>query len=882
MAEYLHPGVYTEEKSSGVKPIEGVGTSTAAFIGVTAKGVPNKATFITSWSQFVRNFGYLIPGSYLPYAVQQFYANGGKRCYVVRVLSDASSAAASFDLRSQETNSPARTTLRLKAKGNGAWGNGLAVLVQDGSGSATREFKLVVLLDGEIVEVFDNLSMDPAADNYVETEVNDASDYIQVEDLHPGTELANGQPVYATSFSTAALADPVPFVAGDNITIEGSAGSTPPPVDLGALPAPVHPADVVAALNAQWAAFNVSASLSTAADGGTVGRLRVRANAAGYDQYFILSGTATGGGRPLSGMAGFAQGRGAALGATVKSAVGTTFNTGGGNNVLQVSVGGDALPPINLTANAAAPIDTLVGEIDTAFRANANGLLAVRREGDRIVISTTNLGNANNTLAVSGTGAAALNFRQLDGTAIPGGGIPGFGRSEPAFIQSDEGDDGKFTIEEGANFALTVNNGALGADSPAITINFATGADFPNLQQVTAAQLAAKINATAPAGTVSASVVGRSVVIRQTRKGNAYKLTLTDGLKSPNIRLKFEAQTQQGFADGDPASPHFRPGMNFIAGENTPWPLANGTDGSPVSNFDLIGTADKKTGLHALDDVRDVNFITIPGASDPGVIGDAVGYCSIRQDCFFIADAPGKRDKTTPVTGPAHAQDFLRNKIKNKTSYGALYYPWLEIPDPVGAGRNPRRFVPPSGFVAGLYARIDNTRGVWKAPAGTEANLIGPIGLEYSTTDSEQDILNPIGVNCVRDFPASGIVVWGSRTLATQSDPEYRYIPVRRYTIYLRVSIYNGTQWAVFEPNDAPLWAALKANIEDFLMGEFRKGALAGATPEDAFDVKCDADLNPPSEVNAGRVNMEVRFAPLKPAEFVIIRISQKTQRPQG
>jgi phage tail sheath protein FI len=264
------------------------------------------------------------------------------------------------------------------------------------------------------------------------------------------------------------------------------------------------------------------------------------------------------------------------------------------------------------------------------------------------------------------------------------------------------------------------------------------------------------------------------------------------------------------------------------------------------------------------------------------VIGDAAGYCSTRQDCFFIGDSPGKRDKTTPVTDPAHAQDFLRNKIKNKTSYGALYYPWLEIPDPVGAGKNPRRFVPPSGFVAGLYARIDNTRGVWKAPAGTEANLIGPIGLEYSVTDAEQDILNPIGVNCVREFPASGIVVWGARTLATQSDPEYRYIPVRRYTLYLRQSIYLGTQWAVFEPNDAPLWAALKANIDDFLMGEFRKGALAGATPDEAFDVKCDADLNPPSEVNAGRVNMEVRFAPLKPAEFVIIRISQKTQLPQG
>jgi phage tail sheath protein FI len=876
MAEYLHPGVYTEEKSSGVKPIEGVGTSTAGFIGVTAKGVPNKATFITSWSQFVRNFGYLIPGSYLPYAVQQFYANGGKRCYIVRVLSDASSAAASFDLRSRETTLPARKALGVKAKGNGAWGNGLTLLVQDGSSNPTAEFKLVVLLDGEIVEVFDNLSMDPASDGYVETEINDASDYIEVEDLHPATELTpDGQPVYATSFSNTALLTVVPFAATDKIAIEGPDGSTKE-VDLGALTTP-SPADVVTALNTAWAAFNVSASLSTAADVGAVGRLRVRANAAGYDQYFKLSGTATGVGRPLEGM-GFAQGKGASLGATVKSAVRTTFDLSAANSKLTVSVRGEPLPDIDLTGTATEFIDNVISKIDTAFRATAvNGLVKVQREGDRIVISTTNLGDADNLLAVSGSAVGALGLVRLDGTAIPAAGIPGFGRSEPAFIQSD---DGPFTIEEGANFTLTANNGVLGGDVPK-TINFTTGAAFKNLQQVTPKELAAEINSVA-GSIVTAEVVGNAVVVRQKRKGNYYTLTLTDGLKSPNIKLKFDAQTQRGFAEGDTASPYFRPGANFVAGENTAWPLAGGTDGSPVSNFDLIGTGDKKTGLHALDDVRDVNFIAIPGATDPGVIGDAVGYCSIRQDCFFIADSPGKDAKTTPVTDPAHVRDFLRNKIKNKTSYGALYYPWLEIPDPVGAGRNPRRFVPPSGFVAGLYARIDTTRGVWKAPAGTEANLIGPIGLEYSTTDSEQDILNPIGVNCLRDFPASGIVVWGARTLATQSDPEYRYIPVRRYTLYLRVSIYNGTQWAVFEPNDAPLWAALKANIDDFLMGEFRKGALAGATPEEAFDVKCDADLNPPSEVNAGRVNMEVRFAPLKPAEFVIIRISQKTLRPQG
>jgi len=874
MAEYLHPGVYTEEKSSGVKPIEGAGTSTAGFIGITAKGVPNKATFVTSWAQFVRHFGYLIPGSYLPYAVQQFFANGGKRCYIVRVLSAVSSAASSVSLSTRESTPPsARLALKVKAKGNGAWGDALSILVQDGSSNPQAEFKLVVLLAGEPVEVFDNLSMDPAADNYVETEVNSGSDYIQVEDLHPATELANGQAVHATAFSNAALAASPGFVAGDVVTITAQNGLT----NTVALDAFTTPAAVVDGLNAAWGQFNVTASLTTAADGGTVGRLKVRHNVAGYDQYFSLAGTATAGAKPLVGMADFFQGKGPAIGATVKSAVAANFNTSAGGT-LTLTVNTDVVT-VNLTAGPSVAISQIFDELSSAFAlTSAGGLLAVRTEGNRIVISTTNRGSANNTLQVGGAAAAALGFRQLNGDAIPAAGVPGLGRSEAAFIQSD---DGPFTIEEGANFTLTVNNGALGAPATTAAINFTTGTDFPNLQKVTAAQLAAKINSTV-AGAVTASVVGGAVVVRQSRKGNYYMLTFNDGLKSPNIKLGFDAQVQRGYADGDAASPYFRPAQNFVGGANEPVPLTGGTDGSPVSNFDLIGTADKKTGLHALDDVRDVNFIAIPGATDPGVIGDAVGYCSIRQDCFYIADAPGKRDKLTPVTEPAQASDFLRNKIKNKASYGALYYPWLEIPDPVGAGRNPRRFVPPSGFIAGLYARTDTLRGVWKAPAGTEANLIGPIGLEYSTTDNEQDILNPIGVNCIRDFPASGIVVWGARTLATQSDPEYRYIPVRRYTLYLRVSIYNGTQWAVFEPNDAPLWAALKANIEDFMMGEFRKGALAGATPEEAFEVQCDADLNPPSEVNAGRVNMELRFAPLKPAEFVIIRISQKTQRPQG
>lgn len=880
MAEYLHPGVYVEEKSSGVRPIEGVSTSTAAFVGATAKGVPNVATFITSWRAFVTRFGDVSrDGPYLPYAVEQFFSNGGKRCYIVRALSDASAQLAEIDLPSRELAGAARATLRVSAKGKGAWGNSVAIVVEDGTVNPTREFRLVVLNEGVPVEVFDDLSMDPDSDSYVETAINDASDYIEVRDLHAATPLANGEPIFATVVSTGALGSPVVFAAGDTLTLAVPGGQAILAIDLAALTAPVSPAMVADAVNNAWGAFNLTAFITDAGDGAGAGRLRVRHNVAGYENYFTVGGGATGAGRPLAGMAGFAQGQGDAIGGTVRSNAAATFNIPAGPaNVLSITVRGDTLPDIPLTSGAAVPIDTLVSELQAAFAGAAvRGLLRVRRDGDRIVISSSNRGAADSRILVAGGAAAAFNFRRLDG-AVQGAGVDGMGRNEPAFVQSDVG---PFTIEEGANLSIAVNNGVAGAMLAPIVVNFTTGAAFPNLQQVSAAQLRDAITAAA-AGQVVATVENERVVVRQSRRGNYYGIAVTDGLLSPNVRIKFGTQPEAGFADGDFASPYFRPGFNVVAGDNEARPLEGGGDGSPVSNFDLIGTADRKTGLHALDDITEIGFVAIPGATDPAVVGAAVGYCGIRQDCFFIADAPGKRTKDTPVTEPVHAQDYMRNKVTPKNSYGALYYPWLLVADRAGAGKNPKRYLPPSGFIAGLYARIDNQRGVWKAPAGTETGLIGPIGLEYSVTDAEQDILNPIGVNCVRQFAASGIVVWGARTFAAQSDPEYRYVPVRRYTIYLRQSIFRGTQWAVFEPNDTPLWEALKANIDDFMMGEFRKGALAGATPDEAFNVKCDADLNPASEVNAGRVNMEIAFAPLKPAEFVVIRISQKSQRPQG
>jgi phage tail sheath protein FI len=239
---------------------------------------------------------------------------------------------------------------------------------------------------------------------------------------------------------------------------------------------------------------------------------------------------------------------------------------------------------------------------------------------------------------------------------------------------------------------------------------------------------------------------------------------------------------------------------------------------------------------------------------------------------FFIADGPGSVDRQFEMSA-SEAKQFVEG-LPARSNNASMFYPWIEVPDPVGVGRNPRRYVPPSGHMAGVFARTDNSRGVWKAPAGIEATVSGAIDLQHELVDGEQDLLNPIGLNCIRRFSNTGIVVWGSRTLS--SDPEWRYVPVRRTALFLKESIRRGLKWAVFEPNDETLWGLIRLNINSFMMGLFRQGAFQGATPEEAFRVKCDRETNPQELVDQGIVTAQVAFAPLKPAEFVVIQISQK------
>lgn len=286
------------------------------------------------------------------------------------------------------------------------------------------------------------------------------------------------------------------------------------------------------------------------------------------------------------------------------------------------------------------------------------------------------------------------------------------------------------------------------------------------------------------------------------------------------------------------------------------------------------GTEAYRRAFSLLDTVQDVNIVAVPGVGAKEVVEAGVTYCRKRADCFYVADMPPAHD-TTEL-----ARSFV-DGLTVRDSYGAVYFPWLTMVDPTGASPTPL-LVPPSGFVAGMYARIDARRGVWKAPAGTEANLGGAVGLATRLTDAEQDVLNPRGVNAIRFFPGSGIVIWGSRTLGTVAQPEYRYIPVRRLAIFLERSIYNGIQWAVFEPNDEDLWASLRLNIGAFMLTLFRAGAFQGDAPAKAFFVKCDSETNPQEQIDAGTVTVLVGFAPLNPAEFVVIRFSQKTAQSTG
>ena len=314
---------------------------------------------------------------------------------------------------------------------------------------------------------------------------------------------------------------------------------------------------------------------------------------------------------------------------------------------------------------------------------------------------------------------------------------------------------------------------------------------------------------------------------------------------------------------------------------NTPNPVqaAGGFDGTDIGEAQFIGSgmAGDKRGLYALEQADLFNLLCIPPFTSAldvttALVGEAAVYCEKRR-AMLIVDPPSAW--TTKKTAVDQFSDGTTDFVGTRSNNSAIYFPRLRQPNPLR--ENQIEDFAPCGAVAGVMARTDAQRGVWKAPAGQEASLIGVPQLSVSLTDDENGELNPLGVNCLRAFPIIGRVVWGARTLegADLLASEWKYVPIRRTALYIEESLYRGTKWVVFEPNDEPLWAQIRLNVGSFMHDLFRQGAFQGKTPREAYLVKCDKETTTQSDIDHGIVNIVVGFAPLKPAEFVILKIQQ-------
>lgn len=540
----------------------------------------------------------------------------------------------------------------------------------------------------------------------------------------------------------------------------------------------------------------------------------------------------------------------------------------------QIRVSANGSPPVTVTfavpvsgANAAARLATLCtaiqGQVNLAAAGNAalSGLTCSPTLST-IVIQSGVAGETSNVRVLPGERNDAAARLQL-------GTLNGGGETDAvATIRPVEAPD-RGTLTSGA-FAATDLDTIPDATHNSFQISLdGYGPDTVNIGSAVAAgaNLAAKLG----------DVAGRiQTAVRALKPSNpAYRdftctasataLVLSSGTRGAGSSVAVNPAASNDIA----ASLHVLSGTTATQPVNVTLQGGNESPFTDAEAYNLfIADRSQRKGIYALEAVDLFNLLCLPGVTDSGILMDAASYCKERRS-FLIVDAPADKKK------PDQMVQTISGPALPKTDYGAVYYPWLMIADPVKNGQV--RAMPPSGTIAGLYARIDSARGIWKAPAGTEAALVGAQGIEYNLTDLENGTLNPLGVNCLRIFPVFGPIAWGARTLqgADQMTSEWKYVPVRRTALYIEESLYRGTKWVVFEPNDEPLWAQIRLNVGAFMQNLFRQGAFQGKTPREAYFVKCDKETTTQNDINLGIVNILVGFAPLKPAEFVILKIQQ-------
>lgn len=441
-------------------------------------------------------------------------------------------------------------------------------------------------------------------------------------------------------------------------------------------------------------------------------------------------------------------------------------------------------------------------------------------------------------------------------------------------------DIGAATLNVAANaqFKITISDGTTTAAVDNVPLGLAAGA---TPLATVAAALEAAIRGAAPANPAFAGATVGLVGNRLHVMAGAGAAANTVALANAGGGGTFAADAKLTGAGVTANVQDYQFGLAAAIANTAQAAGVKGANGVLPTAAHLIGNQAAKTGMFALEDADIFNILCLPraamlGATDmQAVVSAAEAYCEARR-AFLLVDTPPNVDELAEITAWIGGNGTLRHRN------AAMYYPRVKVPDPLNDMR--LRQIGACGTVAGVYARTDSTRGVWKAPAGTEAVVRNVPELDDVLTDAENGVLNPLGVNSLRNLPVFGNVVWGARTLdgADQQASEWKYVPVRRMALFIEESLYRGLKWVVFEPNDEPLWSQIRLNVGAFMHGLFRQGAFQGRTPREAYFVKCDAETTTQNDINNGIVNIIVGFAPLKPAEFVIVKLQQMAGQGQS
>jgi uncharacterized protein len=827
MPEYLAPGVFVEEVAGGVRPVAGASTSTIGMVGITERGPVDTPTLVTNFGSFTRVFGGMLNHRVftehrdaLPFAVQGAFDNGAGRIYVSRIVGPGADFG-STDLFGEAAVDPASTVLLARAVAG-------ATLLQIDDATNLAAGDSLLISDGPRSEYVVTDS-DPVAIGIALTGRLRAD-----QPAGAGTELQD-PPVEGADLTAGVTGD---MNAGGGLALDAATVAT---LAAGAVlrirqtddddrTEYVTVSDAGAAdLNEGTLLFDhpqgaVEVRVVTLADAGTSSTLSAVTPAGS-----VLVA--------LNSTAGVSEGDVIAIGAGASREFHVVRAI-----VSELSV---ATTPTTAIHSAGVAVIRQVALLRVHARDEggwSNRLrVRVRRSpsSETVVASDAAQGDSPITLATAvGLHTGSVLSIQRDGAAI----------ARQRVTAVDQGQN-QVELEGGAAVALRVDDVVVSQEVTLIVElldadgRVSMDEMLENLGMDPAhPRYAPRIVGAFDRAAAEAEVAGRSELIRLS------DLSMDDAgddlAEAADVRLA---------APFDGVARTLEGGRDDLAGINEL--TYRGTDADDV---------DDRTGIHALTAIDDISIVAVPGQSSQIVQNAMINHCDRMRYRIAVLDSEPH----------ARLADVQAQRQLHDSTRGALYYPWLVIADPFGRPSD-RLVVPPSGHVCGAFARTDTERGVHKAPANVVVRNI--LDLNAHVTTGEQEILNPRGINVIRDFSNLGRAkrIWGARTIS--SDPEWVYVPVRRLFLFVEKSIERGTQFAVFEPNSTPLWSTIERSLTNFLTSVWRDGALMGSSPEEAFFVDVGFTTMTQADIDQGRLIVNVGIAPVKPAEFVIFRISQRT-----